>query len=245
VGFNRELARRFFRELISRHVAHTVGTEVQLRLFGEDKQTSLNDVVFATPQAFEELVEAAEGVPRDGIAILGLAASAAESGQLTVPIIRDAARRHHEQSKLPILETSESARRLMYYIVDHVIGKRKTRGFLVSQSDARDDPDFEFLVDQRLLHRVRRGISSRDIAGERFDAFVVDYGFYVDRRATRAAPLPLVLFDDDGNEVDLREVPTVDYRSVRGAVLSLAEYRGRNPPTGTFIPGQLSLTDGS
>jgi hypothetical protein len=238
VGFNRELAKRFFRELITKHVLHSASEAQQLSLFGDHDPI---DGVFATTQAFEELVEAAEGVPRDGIAILGIAAASAESERLTVPVIRDAARRHHEQSKLPILEASPEARRLMYFIVDHVISERRTRGFLVAQSEVPEDEDFQFLVDQRLLHRIRRGISSRDLAGERFDAFVVDYGFYVDRRTTRAAPLPLKLYDDHGNEVDLREVPTVDYRSVRGAVLSLREYRDLSEPQRTV--GQLNLSD--
>lgn len=224
VGFGRELARRFFRELIFKHVIAEleVGTRGQMLLFA-DEQDFINQV-FQRDKAFEELVDSAEGVPRDGISIVGLAAQTAREKRIAVPHVRDAARRWHEESKLPVIEADEAARRLMYYIVDAVIEGRKTRGFVVRQAETRDDPLFSFLVDQRLLHRIRRSISSHDEPGVRFDAYVVDYGFYVDRKATRSEPLPLLFADASGQSIDVREVPTVDYRSVRTAILTLSDF---------------------
>lgn len=250
VGFGRALAQRFFKELIYKHVVAELTFDSRRRSRGQlvlfaSKEDFLVQV-FTGDKAFEELVDSAEGVPRDGISIVGLAAQTAESSRIAVPHVRDAARRLHAEQKMPAIERTEDARSLMNYIVDTVIDQRKTRGFVVKQSETRDDSTFSFLVDQRLLHLIRRSIASHDEPGVRFDAYVVDYGFYVDRRATRSDPLPLELRGANGELVDLREVPTVDYRSVRKAVLSLSEFYSRRSGGGrdaidTAIPGQPTL----
>jgi predicted transcriptional regulator len=242
VGFGRTLAQRFFRELIYKHVIAELGLEQNRKSVGQLKLPLFNneadflEKVFRGDKAFEEFVDSAEGVPRDGIAIIGLAAQSADAQRITVPHIRDAARRWHEESKLPVIERHAQARLLLNYILDIVIDQRKTRGFVVRQTESTDAL-FSFLVDQRLLHRIRRSIASHDEPGIRFDAYVVDYGFYVDRRTTKSEPLPLEFEDPSGRTVAVREVPTVDYRSVRKAVLSLATFYVRNeePPTGWGI----------
>ena len=95
------------------------------------------------------------------------------------------------------------------------------------------------LLDDRLVHLVRRGISSRDHPGVRFDAYVLDFGFYVTRRATRGQPLPLKVADAEGNIVDLRDVPGADYRSVRNAVLDFSLF-GLEPEKPLPPPQQVS-----
>ena len=227
VGFGRKLAQKFFSELLFKHVAADLeeARGGQIAMF--ESQEQLVQHVFTGRPAFEELVEAAEGVPRDGIAIVGIAAQLAAEDRINVAHVRDAARRWHEESKLSVVETHPQARRLMNYIVDTVIDKRRTRGFVIRQSEAREDELFSFLEDQRLLHRIKRSISAHDDPGVRFDAYVVDYGFYVDRKTSKSEPLPLKMVDANGVEQDLREVPGVDYRSVRKAVLSLSDFYRR------------------
>lgn len=95
----------------------------------------------------------------------------------------------------------------------------------MDRQQARDHEVFNYLYDERFLHLVRRSISSPSAPGRQFDAYVLDYGCYVDNLATRKPPAPLTLFvggmSTEYGLRDLPDVPSVDYRSVRRAVLDL------------------------
>jgi hypothetical protein len=60
---------------------------------------------------------------------------------------------------------------------------------------ATDAPLLRALFDARLLHVVRRGYSAQDEPGERYDAYVIDYGGLrrPDPHQVRAARGALVL----------------------------------------------------
>jgi hypothetical protein len=107
---------------------------------------------------------------------------------------------------------------LLDHIVDEVIGSRRARAFLFSNNlrDSRVDQ----LFDSRLLHVLKRNISSHDEPGARYDVYKIDYGCYVDLINT--AKMPEGLFEvDDGDEGHYIEVPRDDYRSIRRAILKL------------------------
>jgi hypothetical protein len=72
----------------------------------------------------------------------------------------------------------------------------------------------EELFDARVLHLLKKNVSSNDRPGERFDVFKIDYGCYVDLKNTNREPLGL--FETDDGYV---EVPRDDYRSIRRAIL--------------------------
>ena len=246
-GFTRDLAREFFVTLLSKHVSAVLERDNQMKLFQDERE--FQSACFKTAKAFEEFVLSAEGLPRDGISIIALAAQIAADKKIGVNDVRDAALRWHEENKLARLDSKTGARELLEYLMDEVIGKKNTRGFIVTQAETRSNSLLQLLLDDRLIHLVRRGISSRDHAGVRFDAYVLDFGFYVTLRATRKQPLPLQITGTDGELVDLREVPGADYRSVRAALLDFEEFRNRDngpqEPTlakpATELKGQIAL----
>lgn len=102
---------------------------------------------------------------------------------------------------------------LLAFIVDEVIGKRRARAFLYSSNLKHEL--IERLFDNRLLHVLKRNISSHDAPGERFDVYKIDYGCYVDLINTTKAPEGLFVANDD----EIVEVPKDDYRSIRRAIL--------------------------
>lgn len=217
---NEEQARRFFLGLIFKHV--TVGVEIEERLPELVQEQDLVRLGFTDVRAFDEVVRAAEGVPRDALNVLSRAALHAGENKIAVPDVRRAAASWFQTDKAGALRSREEAQSLLNWVIDNVIRGKKARGFLVNQKDA-GAPLLMTLFDARVLHIVRRGYSAQDQPGERYDVYIIDYGAYVDLINTKNAPVGMLPIGDDlaGGFVD---VPTQDLRSLRRAVLDLSEF---------------------
>ena len=178
---------------------------------------------FTQSNAFDEFVRAVEGVPRDAINIVSLAAQKALDNPISVPHIRSAANTWYQRDKQPAAASTSDAVNLLRWIIDRVIGERRARAFLLL-SDARH-PLIDSLFDSRVLHILKRNIAAHDQPGVRYDVFKLDYGCYIDLFSTANAPQGLFrldrLVDDTAQYV---EVPPDDYRSIRRAILDLKEF---------------------
>lgn len=213
-------ARNFFRGLLFKHL--TAGTDEQRQVPGLVKESDLISIGFTDSRAFDELVRAAEGVPRDAINIAAKAAWRAADRRISIPDVRSAARQWFQDDKEGALKGEPEAQLLLNWIIDKVIRDKKARGFLVNQREQGATP-LTALFDARVLHLVRRGYSAQDEPGERYDVYVIDYGAYVDLINTQNAPKGTLLVDDDGLDGWV-EVPTQDLRALRRAVLDLGEF---------------------
>ena len=96
-----------------------------------------------------------------------------------------------------------------------MIRERKARAFLLQSG--KKNILIDSLYDARVLHILKRGISTHDQPGVRYDVYKIDYGCYVDLLTTHNSPQGLLQIDD-GNYV---EVPPDDYRSIRRAILDI------------------------
>lgn len=84
------------------------------------------------------------------------------------------------------------------------------------------------LYDARVLHVIKRGVSSRDEPGVRYDVYQLDFGCYVELIATTRAPRGLFQADTDADgDGAWVAVPADDYRSIRRAILDLGEFDAR------------------
>jgi hypothetical protein len=219
-GNDASKARQFFEELMFRHVAVEIESET-------DRPTSASDFVrraFTRRDAFDEFVRAAEGVPRDAINIAMTAAQIANDGLISVPIIRSAARRWYLRDKEKAVESNQDAMALLHWVIDKVIAGRRARAFLLRQDEALTAPLVNALYDARVLHVIKRGISAHDQPGVRFNVYALDYGCYVELISTAYAPIGLLPTDASAEYI---EVPPDDYRSIRRAILDLAEFSQR------------------
>jgi hypothetical protein len=216
-------AKEFFRELLFRHVCALMEDEG----LGDPPATAaeLQSQAFTQRTAIDDFVRAAEGVPRDAINILRLAAQRADSAPITVEHVRAAARRWYLGDKEK--DVPPDAKALLHWIVDKVIGERRARAFLLQQPD-RDDTLIGTLYDARVLHVIKRGVAAQDRAGVRFDVYAIDYGCYVELINTAKAPEGLYEADEEETSV---EVPANDYRSIRRAILELGDFRGASADT--------------
>lgn len=208
----------FFAQLFHRHIA-----AISAQYPGGPSLASPSAFVseaFVNKGAFHELVRAAEGVPRDAINIVSKAALHAGGERIAIRDVREAARTWYMMDKEAGLQAKRGARALLHWIIDRVIGQRQVRAFLLQQGS--ESHLIDWLYDARLLHVVKRGIASKDLAGVRFDAYALDYGCYVDLLATRrAAPRGLLRTADN----TFLDVPPDDLDDrMRSAILDLAAF---------------------
>lgn len=218
-----EQARRslsFFRALLFRHISTAVVG------MGEDPPESEDDLIsslFTQVTSLQEVIRAAEGVPRDALSIIGRAGLRAGSSKIAVTHVREAASQLYITTKATQLNGVPVARALLDRIVGDVISGRKARAFLIKQEQT-PDPLIQQLVDDRILHIIKRGWSGKDNPGERYDVLQIDYGCYVHLLGTNAAPQSLLGGDDEEEfsaVVGDVEVPEDDYRAIRRAILDL------------------------
>lgn len=205
---NQAKSTAFFKTLIYRH--YQVSEEKRAEIMNAD---TLIQLAFTQAPVFEEFVRAVEGVPRDA---LNLAAKIATKGfgqKIAMAHVRNAARDWYQQDKQAVIRGNPELDSLLSRVVDDIIGQRKARAFLFP-SNVRDQR-VEQLFDARLLHVLKKNISSRDEPGVRYGVYKIDYGCYVDLVNTTKAPLGLFESDEDGYV----DVPRDDYRSIRRAIL--------------------------
>jgi hypothetical protein len=216
-------ARDFFLGLFFKHL--TSGADSTDQVEGLRNPSDLVRLGFTDRRAFDELVRAAEGVPRDALNIAGNAALKAVDDRISVPHVRAAARAWFLKDKEAALANHPDAQRLLSWIIDTVIRGKRARAFLVNRRSGRS-PLLMALFEARVLHLVRRGYSAQDEPGERYDVFSIDYGAYVDLIQTNYEPQGLLPAETEGEFV---EVPTQDLRAIRRSILDFDAFQETLP----------------
>jgi hypothetical protein len=168
---------------------------------------------FTHRPVFEEFVRAVEGVPRDALNLVSKVVTKAYNQQIAMNHVRSGARDWYNQDKAAVIRNDQALADLLQHIVSEVIGGRRARAFLLSSKSRFDGVDR--LFDSRLLHVLKKNVSSNDEPGARYDVYKIDHGCYVDLINTTRAPEGL--FQEDSGE--FTEVPRDDYRSIRRAIL--------------------------
>ena len=216
---NAEQAKNFFQELLFKHVAAMVQETDEFNL--PTTSSKFINATFTQKVAFEEFARSAEGIPRDAINIIGIAAQKALDSQISLPDIRVAARTWYSRAKQQAVATKNDAQDLLNWIIDEVIQHRQAKAFLLS-TDVQDEL-IDFLYDARVLHLIKQGVSAQDIPGKRFNVYSLDYGCYVDLINTTREPMGLFEFYTN-DVVKAAEVPQTDFRSIRRAVLDVDKF---------------------
>lgn len=208
----------FFASLLRHHTNSLI--EDPNRQFADNK--SFVASAFVSKGAFDEFVRACEGVPRDAISICGKAAQKSGLKKISVQSVKRAARDWFEQDKSKFLRDNREADFFLRWVIDDVIGERKARAFLVSTESISNV--LNALYDHRLIHLIKRSISSKDEPGRRYMAYKLDYGCYIDLMTTKRAPQGLLPTEDRSGKPSYVEVPKDDYRAIRRAVLDVSEF---------------------
>lgn len=207
----------FFKSLLFKHYRASDGLSVD---DGPKSPDAFIQSVFTQVTAFEEFVRAVEGVPRDAVYLMSALARRAYERQISVQDVRAAARDWYSRDKTTVLRSDPSLNNLLHWVITEVIAHRRSRAFLLKSNQRYTL--IETLFDSRLLHLLKKNISSNDDPGTRYDVYKLDYGCYVDLITTSRAPSGLLPFD--GTDTDFVEVPPDDYRSIRRAILDFGKF---------------------
>ena len=175
---------------------------------------------FTQATAFNELVRASEGVPRDALNLAAKMATKAFGRSVSVADVRAAARDWYQQDKSPAVNANPALSKSLGFLIGEVIGSRRARAFLFKANTRNDVIDS--LFDCRVIHLLKKNISSHDTPGERYNAFKIDYGCYVELINTQKETSGLFELDDGGHT----DVPLDDYRSIRRAILNAEDLAG-------------------
>ena len=202
----------FFKNLIYKHVKAADKDNV----VPNDIESFISQI-FTNKPALEEFVRASEGVPRDAIHIISQASLNQSSQKIGVKTIRNAARYWYTTSKSKDINSRKEAVQLLEWIVNIVIGQKKTRAFLV-QGDINDDL-IDFLFDSRVIHLIKQGVSVSSIQSKKFNLYSLDYGCYAHLINTKEEPRGL-LCDNDRYIV----IPKIDNTYNRNSILNLDQY---------------------
>jgi hypothetical protein len=238
-GNDAERAKEFFGELLFRHVA-AICQEQGITTGVPSSAHEFIQQGFTQQPTFAELVRAAEGVPRDAINVANLSAMRADDQVVSLPVVRGAARTWYLRDKESAAGANPEARALLHWIIDKVIGARQARAFLLRQGDDLKHPLIRTLYDARVLHVVKKGVSSKDQPGVRFNVYGLDYGCYVELITTVKEPKGLFEAEIGDEGVSYIQVPMDDYRSIRRAVLDLGAFEASGEQGKLFDAGNLS-----
>lgn len=217
---------KFFKALVFAHVKSALEAE---GLAPPKDEAELVSWGFTQSGTFDEVVRACEGVPRDAINILSHAAQRANANAISIDTVREAAQHWYQGSKDSAVSAHEHAKKLLLWIIDRVIKDRQAKAFLLETGTK--DPLIDFLYDERVLHILRKGISSKDSPGARFNVYAIDYGCYVDLINTARAPKGLLDLGDSRSQDFSWVVPKTDFRSIRRCVLTLEQFYGQPTPS--------------
>lgn len=224
-GNDVDKSRNFFADLFLGHVNNILSEDGQSPLSSSQEFISNG---FTQGDAFDELVRAGEGIPRDALNIAMLAARKAGDSKISIPDIRSAARDWYISDKQKSVQINAEAEELLNWVIDEVIGRRKARGFMLAQGFQSNHDLISHLYDVRIIHLAKSNISAKDQPGVRYDAYVLDYGCYVHLINTAAAPKGMFEVEADSAEAIYVEVPKDDYRSIRRAILDMYLFDKRN-----------------
>ena len=219
---NEDRATDFFQGLVFTHTSSLAEAQEPPVVMPADRN-ELFRLAFTERRAVEEFVRASEGVPRDAINILVLAAQYAFDQPISVRHIRSAALSWYQRDKAKAVGGNERANSLLHWIIAEVIGTGRARAFLLRTGE--EDDLILTLHDARVLHILKRSISPPTNPGERYTVYKLDYGCYVDLISTARAPMGLLPYEGTNlRGSDYIEVPPDDYRSIRRAILSLDKF---------------------
>ena len=174
----------FFGDLFLRHSA-AVSEEVarQFPITSEGRRQYIW-AAWDSEESFRELIRAAEGIPRDGINIAGLAAQQATPpndwmrGGISTGDVRTAARSWFLRDKEASIKTDKTATRALAHIIRFAARRRK-RTFLVERGHDSNHEAIQVLYDARLIHLLNSGVGP----GGSYDLFALDYGGFINTLA--------------------------------------------------------------
>ncbi len=188
------------------------------------------------PQAFEKLVIASGGVPRDFLTIFvnatDNAVSSGNANHLTPKNIWKAASSIMYRNKLKNLRTdvssdAQAVERVFRNLLVYCISIKKRTCFLISQDEAQDEAEVhEYilqLMDGKLIHVIEPDTSAASGRPGRYEAYTLDFSLFMEPRKRKIDIVEFWNFDDSGRRIGVRESPVYPLSDAKKAISNTKE----------------------
>jgi hypothetical protein len=175
------------------------------------------------PLAFEKLVIASGGVPRDFLTIfvgaLEAAFSAGNTNKLTPTNIWKSASSHSYRIKLKnlrddVFKDADAIENVFRDLMRFCIQEKKKTCFLISQEDAQKLPRTHELIlqlmDFKLIHVVEPDTSAASGRQGRFEAYTLDFSLFMEPRKRNIDIIEFWNYDESGRRIGIREAPVYE-----------------------------------
>lgn len=181
--------------------------------------------------AFEALVLASGGVPRDFLNIFVKAIDSSRAANktkwLTPTHIWKGSKSLLIDTKLSNLrddtsDDSERLEKLFRHLTDYCLNKRKKTAFLISDDDIQEFPAIHELIlqlmDYKLIHVLETNTSAASGRKGRYEAYTLDFSLFMEPRLRNIDIVEFWKFDDAGRRKGVREAPTYKLEYVNEAL---------------------------
>jgi hypothetical protein len=185
---NKVETRNFFNDLLYKHLAAIDSGKITT-LLKDSKSTNEKFInLFLTNKALGELCIASAGIPRDFINLLLHAYDKfllVKAKHISVRNIRMATSEWYETDKKKQVDDHAIEKKLLEAITQEIIIKKRSTHFMIAEKNS-GNKHIQSLIDFRVLHLRKRGYSHKDILGETFNVYSIDYGCYNHLSFTRS-----------------------------------------------------------
>lgn len=199
--------RNFFNDLLFRHLKEIDSNVVAsvIKTSGKSPDTFIN--VFLTNKALGELCIASAGIPRDFINLFIHSYDQFKSGSakhISVKNVRSATSGWYETDKKKQIDEHAIEKILLQSIVEDIVIKKQSSHFMLGEKHSSNTHILS-LIDFRVLHLRKKGYSHKDIPGETFNVYSIDYGCYNHLNIMRANlsnnSLDTIIVQDDIRQI--------------------------------------------
>ncbi|WP_367849279.1 hypothetical protein [Rhodoferax sp. WC2427] len=181
--------RDFFNDLLHKHLSVIDSNVVASVIKTSNKSSNTFINVFLTNKALGELCIASAGIPRDFINLFIHSYDQFKSSagkHISVKNVRSATSGWYETDKKKQIDEHATEKILLQSLVEEIVTKKQSSHFMLSEKHS-SNPHILSLIDFRVLHLRKKGYSHRDIPGETFNVYSIDYGCYNHLNITRTA----------------------------------------------------------
>jgi len=197
------------------------------------KKANIPDASNATfnAQAFEKLVIASGGVPRDFLTIyidaIDVALAAGRTNYLTPTDIWKSASSLSYRTKLKnlrddVYKDADAIENVFRDLMRFCIQEKKKTCFLISQDDAQKYPQIHEIIlqlmDFKLIHVVEPDTSAASGRQGRYEAYTLDFSFFMEPRKRNIDIVEFWNFDEERRRIGVREAPTYELERAQKAI---------------------------
>jgi len=183
---------KFLRTIIYKRFIYASNTdtkEIFQKLQGKegfDPKEFLIKEIFDSNEAFNALVSASHGIPRDFLELFDLCLHEIRDireNRITTPLVIEVSADFYKSTKRNLISGNEILISFVD-IIDSYLEKTNERFFILKNGDVKDSSEIKELVDKRFLHQLPTQLIDRKIRNK-YKVFLIDYGCLWDWRQSK------------------------------------------------------------